>query len=117
MEHTERSADDGLRGQRRRVAPRGSTFVIQHPGRAIEHLGASSQYRWPRLCGMHDAMTCERRLLVEELKQRQQARANPIQPPVLGLEGRAHTLAGKRQRLLERREQAGFAALKMIVER
>ena len=117
VEHTERSADDGLRGQRRRVAPRGSTFVIQHPGEAIEHLGASSQHRWPRLRGMHDAIPCERRLLIEELEQRQQPRPHPIQPALLGLEGRARALGGKRQHLLERREQTGFAALKMILDR
>jgi hypothetical protein len=62
-------------------------------------------------------MTCERRLLVEELKQRQQPRPDPIHPSLLGLKGRGRALGGKGERLLERREQTRFAALKMILDR
>jgi hypothetical protein len=117
MEHAEGSVDDGLRGQRGRVAPSGSALVIERSGEAIEQLGPGGQNGPSCLCGMHQEEPCERRLLIEELKHREQGRAHTIEPSVPGLEGHSRALGGERKSLLERRELAGFDALEMLGNR
>ena len=78
---------------------------------------ARRQHRRSRLRGIHDAIPREGWLLIEELKQCQQTRPHPIQPPFLGLIRSARALGGKLHHLLERREQTGFAAFEMILDR
>jgi GNAT superfamily N-acetyltransferase len=99
-----------------RVAAWGRAFVVEHPGEAVEHLLTARLHRRTGLGGMNDAVACELRLLVEELKQREESRAHTIQLSVLGLEGRARARRGDSQDLIERREQSGLAAREMIVE-
>jgi hypothetical protein len=56
-------------------------------------------------------------LLIAELEQRSQARADGIEPALLRVEGNAGPVNRERQRLLEGLELAGLETLEVLLEK
>ena len=66
---------------------------------------------------MHEAQARQLGLLVEKLEQRVETGTYPIHPPLVGVVGRARTLASERQGVLDSRQQAAAATLEESVQR